>query len=271
MLQSSYIEVNGQSIYTSASLPEGSAKGNIIICEPIAEEKRCAYRMLFRLAETFSELGYAVLRFDYSGTGNSSGLHQDATLQQWLAETKACIGYLAKLTHSDATHIMGFRAGAFLAAMATTSEKCQSLSLVEPVISGAALLKEMEMRQHIQDMMNEKSKQNNDVEFAPITTLDTNLPNGYKNLGGFTFSGQMLEEIANANLQTICNALHQDTAIRLLHVSGASTFPPAWKETTQLALNSPNGKAEIIKDKPFWGQVDYFESDAVIDWLKNNL
>ena len=74
----------------------------------------------------------------------------------------------------------------------------------------------------------------------------------------------MTEAISKAELIADCKALPNETSIQLIRVSGGKNFPPNWKPLVELAQASPDGQTLIVADKPFWGQVDYFESDAVI-------
>lgn len=251
MQKQGFFTVSGRSIYGSMYLPEsGKADLAVVLCEPFGEEKRCAFRMLVRLGKKLAENGVACLRFDVSGTGDSCGDHSTAQWNNWSEETAAAVEFAKQMAGANHTAIFGFRAGAMLAAQAAaTSAK---LALIEPVLSGAELLNDLERRQKIKDMMNASNV--------------TPPPEGMKDFGGFAVSDAMAAQLKEASLLASCKNLSQ-TSISLIRVSAAKTFPPAWKELVELAQNSPNGNATIIADKPFWGQVDYFESDAIIDPL----
>ena len=45
----------------------------IVYCHPFAEEKNCSHFVTARAAGEFARLGYPVLRFDFSGCGDSEG------------------------------------------------------------------------------------------------------------------------------------------------------------------------------------------------------
>jgi alpha/beta superfamily hydrolase len=52
----------------------------IVLCYPFGQEYMRAHRACRQLAMLLAKKGYHVLRFDYSGTGNSSGDVDSASL-----------------------------------------------------------------------------------------------------------------------------------------------------------------------------------------------
>ena len=254
-----FAKLCGRSLYSTLYLPDAPAEKAVVLCEPFADEKRCAFRMLVRLAEKLANAGIAVMRFDVSGTGDSASSHTDAEWDNWCEETAAAVSYIKEQTGAKDCHIMGFRSGVLLAAYAASKVKCSGISLVEPILTGATLLKDLEMRQGIQSMMNAKAKTND----GSAETVEDNLPEGFKEFAGFVVNPHMVEQLSKAELIPLCGQL-TDTAIQLIRVSGGKNFPPNWKPLVDMATATKGGQAIIIADKPFWGQVDYFESDAVI-------
>ena len=253
-----FAKLCGRSIYTTLYMPDAPAKKAVVMCEPFADEKRCAFRMIVRLAEKLAEAGVAVMRFDVSGTGDSAASHADAEWENWCEETVAAVKLIKEGTGAEECRLMGFRSGAILAAYAASKVQCAAISLVEPILTGATLLKDLEMRQGIQSMMNAKAMTND----GTAETVKDNLPEGFKEFAGFVVNPRMLEQLSKADLIALCGEL-KDTAIQLIRVSGGKNFPPNWKPLVDMATASNGGEATIIADKPFWGQVDYFESDAV--------
>ena len=254
-----FFSVNNRQLYATLYTPDNGVPNTaLVLCEPFAEEKRCAFRMLVRLAVALADQGVAVLRFDVSGTGDSSGIHAEALWENWQEETVAACDFALNATGAQQLALAGFRSGALLAAHAATKTNCAKLCLVEPILLGATLIKELTMRQGIQAMMNAKTAQ------ADSSSSERTLPEGYQDFGGFVVSPAMLEGLSKADLLAICKEFVQKTSIQLIRVSGGKNFPPNWKPLVEIAQASRNGLALIVADKPFWGQVDYFESDAVI-------
>ncbi|MBQ7652494.1 MAG: hypothetical protein IJS15_16160 [Victivallales bacterium] len=252
----------GRTIYTTLYIPDVPARRAVVMCEPFADEKRCAFRMIVRLSEKLAEAGVAVMRFDVSGTGDSAASHADAEWDNWCEETVAAVNYIKRRTGAGECRLMGFRSGAILAAYAASKVQCSAVSLVEPILTGATLLKDLEMRQGIQSVMNAKAMTND----GTAETVEDKLPEGFKEFAGFVVNPRMTEQLSKADLLSFCGQL-KGTSIQLIRVSGGKNFPPNWKPLVDLATASDGGEAIIIADKPFWGQVDYFESDAVINPL----
>ena len=241
-----YFEVGGKSLYATLYMPSNRPANGVVLCEPFGEEKRCTARMMTRLACRLAEEGHAVLRFDYSGTGDSAGLHSQARWSEWEEETAAAGNFLMSESGCASLSFSGFRAGCLLAAAAAVSVKeSTSLILTEPFLSGADLLQELERREQLKRL--------------PV--LDEG--DGMAEYGGFPVSAEMREEMKERTLSEMISRLPDALSLHLLRVSGMKTFPASWKMLTERA--TLKGHAEIIRDKPFWGQVEYFESDSVID------
>lgn len=255
MSEHGFFNVNGRSIYCGIYLPaSGKVSTAAVICEPFGEEKRCAFRMLTRLAVRLSEAGIAVMRFDLSGTGDSSCSHDDATWNNWQEELTGAIDVIKKVSGAGKVVVLGFRAGALLASNGAANGQCQALSLIEPVLSGSELLNDLERRQKIKEMM-----------ASGAEGAKSDLPDGCRDFGGFVVNSSMSGQMGHANLGADLEKIAADVPIQLIRVSGGKAFPPAWKFLVEKAQASKGGEALLVQDKPFWGQVDYFESDSVID------
>ena len=241
-----YLEVGGKSLYATLYMPLNRPSHGVVLCEPFGEEKRCSARMMTRLARRLAVDGHAVLRFDYSGTGDSAGLHSQARWSEWEEETAAAGRFLMSESGCASLCFAGFRAGGLLAAAAAGSVKeAASLILTEPFFSGADLLQELERREQLKRLPS--------FEGAGEVT----------EFGGFSVSSEMCEEMRGRALNETISRLPDVMSLHLLRVSGMKTFPASWKMLVERATQK--GHAEIIRDKPFWGQVEYFESDSVID------
>ncbi len=254
-----FLNLCGRAVYATLYMPDAQPEKAVVMCEPFADEKRCAFRMIVRLAEKLASAGIAVMRFDVSGTGDSASSHAEAEWDNWCSETVAAVEFIKAHSGAKSCHLMGFRSGALLAAYAAVQTRCESLSLVEPILTGASLLKDLELRQGIQSMMNAKAKTND----GSAETVEDNLPEGFKDFAGFVVNPTLAAQLSKADLCALCGQL-SDTSLQLIRVSGGKNFPPNWKPLVDAANASKGGQAIIVADKPFWGQVDYFESDAVI-------
>jgi len=117
----------------------------VLLCNPFGEEASRAHRTFRVLATQLERAGYAALRFDYSGTGDSLGEGADATIDAWLGDIGIAADRLMAASGASRLAIIGLRLGATLAAMAAArgSVRPRHLVLWDPVVDGAAYLREL--------------------------------------------------------------------------------------------------------------------------------
>jgi pimeloyl-ACP methyl ester carboxylesterase len=98
-----------------------------------------------RLASTLVREGFHVLRFDWSGTGDSWGETADGTLETWLEDVAIAAQELRDASAASSVSIVGMRLGATLAALACAEGLAvDRLVLWEPVVSGPRYIGELE-------------------------------------------------------------------------------------------------------------------------------
>ena len=137
----------------------------VLLCNPFGEEASRAHRTYRVLATQLERAGYAALRFDYSGTGDSQGESAEATLEAWLADVGTAAARLSEATGAARLVIVGLRLGASLGALAAARGlvRPRHLLMWDPVVDGAAYLRELagqhraymreEMEHHFRDRL----------------------------------------------------------------------------------------------------------------------
>ncbi len=117
----------------------------VVVCNPFGYEALCAHRSLRHMAEEAAARGFAVLRFDYVGTGDSAGddLEGDQW-SDWLGSVKAAVRELRARTGVGRVCLLGVRLGASLAAAAAVDDPdVAGVALVAPIASGRPWLREL--------------------------------------------------------------------------------------------------------------------------------
>lgn len=118
-------------------------KRGVILCPPIGTELLRSHRALRQLAALFAKSGIHVLRFDYYGTGDSSGDCLQGRVDLWLQDIETAAEELMAMANLDSVSIVGLRMGAVLAAMASPRlKKVDQLVLWDPVYDGRQYLAE---------------------------------------------------------------------------------------------------------------------------------
>src|SRR3954454_3530079 len=118
---------------------------SVVLCPALGYEYMSSYRSMRVLAERLASLGFDVMRFDYEGTGNSSGGFRDA--DRFLALRRSVVRAIEKIRAMSCAHavaLVGLRAGALLATQAAADAGgVERLVLWSAVPSGRAYVREL--------------------------------------------------------------------------------------------------------------------------------
>ena len=233
-----YVGSGSQKLHVSAYAPENSNGEVALICDPLCEERRCALRTSVRLADKLSQNGICAVRFDYSGTGDSSGLHSETNAQQWICDiqsvAKECAAFGTRL------HIIALRASSLLATAAAIN--CQKLTLVAPLKSGTEYLHQMDLRNRVKSQAG-NVQQDNASDF-----------------GGFIISQENRQQLEALDLCQDCKRLPEQCQLDIIVIGAGKALPPAWVPVQERAAN-----VTFIREMPFWVQTYYFESNQLIN------
>lgn len=117
----------------------------MLLCNPFGEEAARAHRIYRVLATQLERSGFAVLRFDYGGTGDSLGESAEVSVEGWLADVASAADELATASGAKKLVAVGLRLGGTLAALATSRGRLRLRHLVlwDPVVDGAGYLREL--------------------------------------------------------------------------------------------------------------------------------
>ena len=129
--------------FHAARLP---ARGvGVVLCRPMGQEVHTTYDTYTQLAGMLSQAGFAVLRFDYQGTGDSSGKDRDpGRVRAWIDSTKWAIDELRRLGGVSQVTLFGVRLGATLAAQAASEiGGVDGMVMWAPCATGRAFVREL--------------------------------------------------------------------------------------------------------------------------------
>jgi pimeloyl-ACP methyl ester carboxylesterase len=118
-------------------VPGRASELGAVLCYPYGADYDSAFRSFRLLAARLAKAGILVLRFDYLGTGDSSGDVEDASLPEWIDNICTALDELRRSRDLREVALVGLRLGASLAALAAA--ECQVADRVvlwEPVIEG---------------------------------------------------------------------------------------------------------------------------------------
>jgi len=123
-------------------IPEHPKGPGVVLCPSLGlegEASQFAYRVL---ARGLADAGCTVLRFDYHGTGDSTGSLTDPDrLDEWLADVGEGLSYL-RASGATTVHLVGVRLGAAIAARAASvAGSVDSLTLWYPWTKGSQFVR----------------------------------------------------------------------------------------------------------------------------------
>jgi len=119
-------------------------RSGVVLCYPFGQEYMRAHRAYRQLALLLSNAGFHVMRFDYSGTGDSAGDATSGSLTQWIADAQSAAEELKEVAEISRVSFVGLRLGAAVAAMAAESRiDVDEVVLWDPLVSGDAHIEEL--------------------------------------------------------------------------------------------------------------------------------
>jgi alpha-beta hydrolase superfamily lysophospholipase len=120
--------------------PQGAPRDcGVLLCNPIGDDYVRAHRPLRHLAEMLARAGFGVLRFDFHGTGDSSGTERDRErVAAWIADVHLATDELRARTSAARVAIVGLRLGATIGAWACKDRPVDDLVLWNPYVGGSA-------------------------------------------------------------------------------------------------------------------------------------
>lgn len=231
----------------------------VVLCNPWGQEFVRAHRAISQLALRLARQGYPVLRFDFYGTGDSSGEDTCGTLGQWQVDLRTAIQELKRRSRVERVFLAGLRLGASLAALvASGRDDVEGLVLWEPAVQGP---------EYLQDLTTwHEEKQYYFLSNVKISTERTELL-------GFGLHETLLADLAGLDLL----AMQRKPARRILVIENAAALAEARPSVVRLRehLQALGAAVDyhLIESFRLWaedpdkGLVPQLILQAVISWL----
>jgi pimeloyl-ACP methyl ester carboxylesterase len=110
-------------------------RGSFLLCGSVLDQRKYLYRDIVRLSRTLVREGFAVLRFDYRGFGESSGFSWLTCLADCIDDATACFSWIQAQQPEYPIICMGIALGALIAAHTATRVGATSLVACQPLWS----------------------------------------------------------------------------------------------------------------------------------------
>lgn len=126
-----FIESKNGKLFRAYAQPNTESKEVVMICNALGEEAKASFGVLSNLANLLWSKGWSIVRFDYSGTGDSEGTWFTISFQDWLNNCVDVLDDIKRCMHPVRIVVIGVRLGANIAAkLAATQHPEQLIGLV---------------------------------------------------------------------------------------------------------------------------------------------
>jgi len=233
----------------------------MLFCDPFAEEKKCAHRVLVEAARFFCTADIICLRFDYRGTGDSPGDFAEATLELWLEDILAAARFMRQALHVQTLGLLGLRLGGALACQAAFAEKelVDFLVLWEPVIEGKQYLQQNLRRSLIKAMLTDEKK------FNPERVRAVHYEMEIFDFDGYPITAEMRRQIEAIDLLGLPRNFPGPTLV--VQIGPRQEPAKPYQELADLL----GGRAIAVRQEPFWARIGLINPKPVIEetelWL----
>jgi pimeloyl-ACP methyl ester carboxylesterase len=127
----------------------------VVICPPLLNEYMRSHHALRRVALTLADRGYDVLRFDFSGQGNSTGSTAEVTCLDWDDDVGDALAELGSIAAVERMSVVAVRFACSLVARQTGSLRLSHLVCWDPVFDGREWL---DMLRRVQRKLRSESR-----------------------------------------------------------------------------------------------------------------
>jgi alpha/beta superfamily hydrolase len=208
-----------------------------IYCHPLFDERKCAHRFSYQLAEAFEKDNLQLERFDYHGTGEAEGAFSDVVMDSLRND-------LQKKINGDKCCLTGTRFGATIAFDYCCRNKSdiQTLVLIEPLVNGRSYVDYLFRKQHLKDIMTGNSGESTDAD-------------GFCNLEGYKTNSKWVEETRQLDLVGMSDRAYVHN-IFIVQVSNHSRIRPEYDQLADhLRKNGAHVTIEVFNLPFFWERV----------------
>jgi len=261
-----FLPLGDERLFAFLHLPDGPCRGGAVLCAPLAEEKLWSHRVFVSFARELCGLGYAVLRFDYRGEGDSDRQFEQSDLNTRIEDTVAAIDELKRrVPELQKVTVVGLRLGAAIAALAAAGRQdAERLVLWDPVINGAEYMQTV-LRANLMFQMAQHRKVIENRE-ALVERLDRGET---INIEGYELAAPFFRQVSAIQL---AEALAASPAACQI-VSITSRTAPVRDDIAALGIRYPQASIACAVEEPFWREIKVFYQRAAdlfrvtFDWL----
>lgn len=207
----------------------------VVLCYPFGQEYMRAHRAFRQMALLLTKAGFHVLRFDYFGTGDSSGETSEVSFAQWVADANAAADELKEAAEIKRVAFVGLRLGAAVAAVAaSTRDDVDQVVLWDPAVRGADYLAEI-----LEDRTDSVGNSRNSA-----------LADGTAGVMGFPVTAAMRSDLAALDLRTVAAPAGSGRLIVASHER------KEYRELGETKVAGATVRYSLVPSEGSWNEVD---------------
>ena len=250
-----FLDLNGERIFAGLHRPTKPATRAIVMCHPLGEEKLWAHRVFVSFGRDLAKAGFAVLRFDFRGEGDSDRAFQQTDLETRIQD--ACLAVdAARTLNPSVTEVtlLGLRLGAGIAAAAAARRgDVARLVLWDPVVDGAAYMQTvLRLNLMYQMAIHRRVIENRDELVTRLARGET------VNVEGYEVAEPLFRQVSEFRLQDALQQFTGETLIVQINQGEAPVKPDL------VAFRDGNPKCQVVtvREEPFWKEISTFYQRA---------
>ena len=247
-----------------------AADVGVVLCHPYAEEKQLADRVLVRFARHLAAAGFAAMRFDCRGYGESEGDLQDGTLATQTAEVLAATALLRERVGVKCVVLLGVRLGATVAALAGEQDPgIAGLVLWSPIVSG---------RTYARELLRHKLAGQLALQEAIATRdqiVDTLKADGRIEFDGGYLTLRMFEDISAIDLTRQVTRFRKPVLLSTLQ-HRSDNYTPYEAVVSAYRAFGANAELVVAEGQEYWDVRSMFDGvfpeqlyAATLDWMRS--
>ena len=237
----------------------------VLMSHPFGEEKLWSHRVFVVFARALASRGIPVLRFDFTGAGDSEGDTAKAGVDTYLDDLDAASRVLIERTGASRVGLVGLRFGATLAALYAErsrqpagAEAVRSAPLVlwDPVLDGEAYIQEL-LRINLSTQLSVygKVRENRDQLVEHMRA------GGTANVEGYEIGLPLLDSAVTRTSELRGAGLRHQGGTLVLQIAATEKVKPREDLQAFVAASQDTAFDRAI-EQPFWREIKPFISRA---------
>jgi pimeloyl-ACP methyl ester carboxylesterase len=219
------------------------ARAGFVLCHPFADEAFRTHREMVVYARHLAEKGYAVIRFDCRGCGDSEGDFHSIALSAHVSDIRRAVTVMKQKCEVDSIGLLGLRFGAALAAAAAAQdERVNALILWAPIVDGGKYFQFLLQSQMAHELGN----------FGKVTSNRKSIIRNLEQGGSFDLMANRISSELYRDFLSFdpwLNATHTPEHVAIISLPGARESLP---DLEALKKIYPYSECHEIQEKLFW-------------------